>query len=240
MSTENATVAVLDLTSAVPAGSRLPSTRTRCISPFQRFQGLTVLEWCIRRLEESTLLDVVVVTGNPAQRDQVLSGSLCGARWMPSPSVSPVHRALEIAERTDAQWLVFVSATCPFLDPTLMDRLIAAAWSNPEADYVGFSASGRNPLSLGNLGLTGEMCSRPALEKLASEPADNLEVAHLIKCAPETYQMRLLPLPAELDRSEMRFNLEALEDLDEAYSLMEAAGEDISWQRLASLGYKTM
>lgn len=224
--TTRATVAILDLD-----GIDSPSHFA-----FRLFNGLSLLEWAVRRLFECTLLDDIVITGSPQIRDRVLSGSLCGARWLPSINSTRLKRACEIAERTDAQWLLFAAPTCPFIDPALLDRLIASAWSNPSADYVGFFAPSNPKLSLAKLGLVGEICSRQALQKLELRfPESRDAVCSMVQAADEAFQLRLLPLPAPLQRGDLRLNLESIEDWDQAYSYMEAIGDDMSWQRLSSI-----
>lgn len=220
------TVAILDLPQATVANSLA----------FRQFNGLTLLEWAVRRLRESTLLDNIVITGSPQLRDRVLAGSLCGARWLPSINASPLARANEIAERTDAEWLLFASPTCPFIDPTLLDRLVASAWSHPNSDYVGFYAPNNPQLSLAKLGLVGELCHRRTLQRLEQTMAESSEpVCTLVKAADATFSLRLIPLPPPLQQANLKLNLESIEDWDQAYAYIEAVGDDVSWQRLTSL-----
>ncbi len=47
--------------------------------------------------------------------------------------------------------------------------------------------------------------------------------------------MRFIPLPEALDRSDLRFAMETREDWEHASSYLEAAGDDLSWQRLVEL-----
>lgn len=217
------TVAILDLDGA--SESNLP---------FRQFNGLTLLEWSVRRLFECTLLDSIVITGAPQWRDRVLSGSLGGARWLPSINTTPLKRASEIAERTNAQWLLFVSPTCPFIDPALLDRLIATSWSNATCDYVGFFVPSNPNFSITRLGLAGEICSRQAIRDLERQFPDSTEPATaLLRAADSPHQLRLVPLPVPLQSENLRFNLESIEDWDRAYACMEAIGDDVSWQRLS-------
>ncbi len=226
------TIAVIDLAATnhhAPAGTQIDiASRT--------FNGLSLLEWCVRRLSESTMLDQTIITGLPSYYRQIQSASLCAAKWMPSLQNDPLHRAYEIAERTRATWLVLVAPTCPFLDPALLDRLIKSAWNRPEADYVGFMASKHPRYNLSRLGLVGEVCTRKALEQALERKLDtSVEIANVFRSHPNFFQMRLIPLPEGLDRSDLRFALETAADWEQAYSYIEAAGDDLSWQRLVEL-----
>ncbi len=231
MATPNATVAVLDLSNF--ASSELASANR---SLFRKLNGLTLLEWSIRRLNESTLIDSVVITGQLSQRELVMAGSLCGARWLPSIQTTPLKRLDEIASRTNAAWLVLMAPTCPFTDPVLLDRLIATAWSQPETDYIGYVATKNPRLCLAKLGLVAELCNRTTISKLIdSELKGDIRSVPELIASTDTYQMRFIPLPEALQRDDLRFNIESIEDWDHACSYLEAVGEDLSWQRLSSL-----
>ena len=42
-----------------------------------------------------------------------------------------------------ANWIVLVQNNCPFVDPILVDRLVAAAWATPTSDLISFVSSAR-------------------------------------------------------------------------------------------------
>jgi len=228
------TVALIDL--AVVSYRKKQTTRVE--SALRRLDGLTLLEWCIRRLSEATLIDTIVVTGPPQYRELISQSGLCNARWMPSALDTPARRAKELADRLGADWIVFASPLCPFTDPMLLDRLVSRGWANPTTDFVGFVSPNRPAFSLQSLGLVGEMCSAGALEKLelenlVSEPCD---VPDIIRRNPALFQTKLIPLPEGLAHSSLRFSMECEADMDRAHNFLEAAGDDLSWQRLAQLG----
>jgi len=227
------TVALIDL--AVTSGKEQRTTRVE--SALRRLDGLTLLEWCIRRLSESTLIDTIVVTGPPHYRELISQTGLCNARWMPSAQSTPGQRAKELADRLSADWIVFSSPLCPFTDPMLLDRLVSRGWANPTTDFVGFVSPNRPSFSLHSLGLVGEMCSVGALDKLADENllTEPCDVPEIIRRNPSLFLVKLIPLPEELNHSSLRFLLESEADWDRAHSFLEAAGDDLSWQRLAQL-----
>jgi spore coat polysaccharide biosynthesis protein SpsF (cytidylyltransferase family) len=228
----NATVAILDL------GNADDSTLNLVEASFRKFDGLTVLEWCVRRLVESAMLDDIVITGHELLTSKLMEASLCSAKWLPSQHKSGVDRADEVAKRFRGEWLVFVAPTCPFADPVLLDRLIASAWASPNADYVGYVHSRRPQFSLAKLGLVGEMCNRKALEKLTllSDSQKSVEtVPNLLRSMPEAFKARLIPLPEMLESDDLKFNLQTAEDCVNAIAVLEAAGDDLSYQRLVRM-----
>ena len=81
------------------------------------------------------------------------------------------------------------------------------------------------------------MCSAQAIaklerEKLLSEPCD---VPAIIRRNSSLFQTKLIPLPEELTHESLRFEMETEADWDRVHSFLEAAGEDLSWQRLAQV-----
>jgi spore coat polysaccharide biosynthesis protein SpsF (cytidylyltransferase family) len=227
------TVALIDLAVA----SNVAIQTSRVDAALRRLDGLTLLEWCIRRLSESTLIETIVVTGPPQYRELISNTGLCNARWMPSALPTPARRAQEIADRLNADWVVFASPLCPFTDPILMDRLVSVGWSNPTADFVGFISNKHPAFSLQSLGLVSEMCSSKAIAKLEqegllSEPGD---VPEIVRCHPGLFSSKWIALPEQLAHESLRFEMQTEADWDRAHSFLEAAGDDLSWQRLAQV-----
>jgi spore coat polysaccharide biosynthesis protein SpsF (cytidylyltransferase family) len=227
------TVALIDL--AVTGGKA--NETARIDSALRRLDGLTLLEWCIRRLSESTLIETIVVTGPPQYRGLISQTGLCNARWMPSALSTPSQRAYEVMERLMADWIVFASPLCPFTDPALIDRLVSRGWANPTMDFIGFISPKHPSFSLQSLGLVGEMCSAKALVKLEQEKLlmETCDVPDVIRRNPSMFQTKWIPLPEELTHASLRFQLKTEADWDRAHSFLEAAGDDLSWQRLAQV-----
>lgn len=227
------TVALIDL--GVTDNRQLQTARVT--AALRRLDGLTLLEWCIRRLSESTLIETIVVTGPPQYRELISKTGLCNARWMPSAQPTPSRRALELSERLNADWIVFASPLCPFTDPTLMDRLVSRGWSDPTADFVGFISNNHPSFSLQGLGLVCEMCSANAIERIQSEKLldEPLDVPEIVRNNPSLFLSKWIPLPQELNHQSLRFQMQTEADWDRVESYLEAAGDDLSWQRLAQV-----
>ena len=182
------------------------------------------------------MLDHTVITGLPSYHSQIRTSSLCSAKWMPSLLGDPLQRAHEIGQRMQATWIVLVAPTCPFLDPSLLDRLITSAWNRPEADYTAFMAAKHPRFNLSRLGLVAEICTQRALSQAMEQKLDtSVEIANVFRSHPNVFQMRLVPLPEGLDRSDLRFALETADDWEQAYSYVDAAGDDVTWQQLVEL-----
>jgi spore coat polysaccharide biosynthesis protein SpsF (cytidylyltransferase family) len=222
-------IAIIDLSASHPTSP----AATQLDIAMRRFSGMTLLEWCVRRLSESTLLDNTIVTGLPSYQPQVQSAGLCNARWMPSLESESIDRITQIADRTNATWIAIISPNCPFFDAALLDRLLASAWSHPDADYVTYMSLKHNNIDWNRFGLSCDVIHRRMLE---TSKANKLEVQRgltgIAKSYPNLIQTRSVPLPDQLDQENLHFALETAQDWEHAQNYLEAVGEESSWQRL--------
>lgn len=92
------------------------------------------------------------------------------------------------------------------------------------------------------LGLAGEVCHGDALRRLRrnldrlSYFGEDASLAAYFQDAPGVYQMRFVPIPAELDRSDLRFAVESEKDWDNVQMICETVSNDeTQWQSLATI-----
>jgi spore coat polysaccharide biosynthesis protein SpsF (cytidylyltransferase family) len=228
-SAAQASIAMIDLSASHPTSE----AATQLDIAMRRFSGMTLLEWCVRRLSESTLLDNTIVTGLPSYQPQVQAAGLCDARWMPSLESESIDRISQIAERTNATWIAVIRPNCPFFDAALLDRLLASAWSRPDADFVNYISLKRNNIDWNRFGLGCEIVHRRMLQTTKANKIDlRRGISGIIKSYPNLFQSHSIPLPEQLDQANLHFALETAEDWDHAYNYLEAVGDDSSWQRL--------
>lgn len=231
-SSRKCTVAIIDL--SLHCAHQKRSVQADMIN--WRFGGMTVLEWLSRRLTESMLLDQIVITGSAQYLPLVQACSLGGTCWMPSPHKDAARRAYDIAQRTDAAWLLIANMNSPLVEPSLTDRQISEAWKNPGVDYIGFVGQDRHDIGAQSYGLAGQLCSVDAVAKLVDKQVNNCDdVPNGIMHHLETLQMRLLPLPKLLGDSSKRFAVNCRADLDRVEMYLESNQEDLTWQRLLQM-----
>ena len=197
----------------------------------------SLLEWTVKRLAGSSLLDAIVITGSTAYSSTIEALEIEPARWIHSESHSPLSRCIDVAKLVQANWMVLVQNNCPFVDPILVDRLVAAAWATPTSDMISFVSSTRPTSSLRSLGLVAEVCRRRALRRLAgrTDANDQRDVSQLIHSMPELFHARCLPLPAALDRPDLRWALETEDDWDKAHMLLDSQSDSIDYRELANM-----
>ena len=205
----------------------------------RRFGGTSLIEWLVRRVSESLLIEGIMVTCEPAQEEALL-------RLVP-PSVNvfagehkdaPAQLAAAI-RKEDASTVVRVSVERPFVDPVLIDRLVCDANGHPGTDYIGYVlGDGRSALQA-KLGVCAELVRADAFfeaERLAVEPADRADIMGFISSRPDCFQLRLLQAPERLDRSDIRLAIDGEEDWEHANLIFDALGpERLDWQGIADL-----
>ncbi len=206
----------------------------------RKLGGSSLLELVVRRVTDCQRLDgvVVVVTGNP-KSEQV--------RHLVPPDVSvfapasgdPLATFVAALDRYDARAMVRVCAHNPFVDPVLVDRLVSTADAQRDCDYVTYRKADGRPAVMTQLGVFAEWCSASALRRAVREartPADRDQVTSYVYSNPDRFGVNLLPLPAELDREDLRLRIDVEEDWDHAQVIYEALGSDEwDWQRIADL-----
>jgi spore coat polysaccharide biosynthesis protein SpsF (cytidylyltransferase family) len=224
-------VALIDL------GIEADGARPRWETAMRRLDGLTLLEWSIRRLAEATLVDSIAITGLSETHSALARACLCHAKSVPSSLATPSQRAADIADKMNADWILHVHPSCPFLDPALIDCLISRGLSDPHVDFVGFSVPTSPDFSLQRLGLVAEMTSARGLTKILDDGLsdDPLDIPQLVRLHQNHFRCTWIPLPHALRNDSLCFSLETEDDWERAGTYMELIGDDISWQRLAAV-----
>jgi spore coat polysaccharide biosynthesis protein SpsF len=205
----------------------------------RRFSGKSLLEWVVRRVTESLLLDQVAVVSDEAQSAVVQRLTPPDVPVFFSDQPDALGRFAAASRQFDAGQLVRIPLSCPFVDPELIDRLVCTASANPGCDYIGyFSVDGR-PAVLSKVGLFAEWYRAEAVrraDRLARSPADRVDPTRYIYSHPDEFQLRFIPVPAKLDRPDVRLMVDVEEDWELAQMILEALGPDgLDWQRIASL-----
>ena len=217
--------------SSLAAGQRSPAERTFGCKP--------LLEWVVRRVTDSLLLEQVVILVDPAQSELIRQLAPPDVPIAVEQGPDPLARFVATIRRYDAEEVVRVRLSSPFVDPQLIDRLVGTARSHPGIDYAGYAAYHGGPAVLAQLGLFAEWCRGQALERADREAriaADRNDVTRYLCAHPELFRLRLVPVPPQLDRDDLRLTVRSEEDWEHAQIIFEALGsEALEWQRIAEL-----
>jgi spore coat polysaccharide biosynthesis protein SpsF (cytidylyltransferase family) len=206
----------------------------------RRLNDQTVLGRMVQRLIDCTQINQIVISGagNPSS---VCTFNISQVEIFDCRLPHLCERLGAVADRYNADWVLVVSANRPFLDPALTDCLVSNARKCGDCDYVGFVSKEDHVRRIAQLGLTGEMIHADCLRRLRRSvhrlewtQDRSMSVADWLVAGPGVYQMRLIPITADLDRPDLRFAVENDRDWETAMSLGEAV-RDTDWQTLRDL-----
>jgi spore coat polysaccharide biosynthesis protein SpsF len=206
----------------------------------RRLGGKSLLEWVVRRMTDSLRLDrVVVLCPQIPQADEITENVPHDISLLISDRADSLARLNHVLDQHPAEAVVCVAAEHPFVDPELIDRLITTASNHPESDYIGFRSRSGRPAVASPLGIIGEWIRARALKQANLEAIEQQQRNHAagFLCAhPERFQLRLIPVPQELDRDDLRLTISSEEDWEHALAIYEALGpEQLDYQRIACL-----
>jgi len=214
-----------------------------CVARYaqRNLKGQPLISRIARRISESALVQNVVISGVGVP-STILTSGIPGTTVLSVPHSHVIERLALAADRTGSEWVVFLPGNRPFVDPVLIDRLLSEAKRHCECDYVGFFSTGGGWRRMQHLGLAGEICHADSLRRLRrnldrlSYCNEDASLATYFQDAPGSYQMRFIPVPAELDRSDLRFAVENEGDWDDIQLLSETiASDNTQWQPLATI-----
>lgn len=206
----------------------------------RRLAGKSLLEWVVRRVTDSPRLDGVIVVLADSDDDRSLADLVPpDVPVFLGSQTDELSRLAAAFEQFPARAGVRVQVDNPFIDAALIDRLVATADAHPSSDYVAYCGQGGRPAILSPLGVFAEWFRVKALRKAdveAKQPADRQHVTRYLYSHPERFNLRLVPVPAELDRDDLRLVLDSEEDWEHAATILETLGtEHLEWQRIAGL-----
>jgi spore coat polysaccharide biosynthesis protein SpsF (cytidylyltransferase family) len=236
MTVANHSIAVIDLGDFARHDGRASAARFAQ----RKLRGQPLILRMARRLSECALVDEVFIVGSNLP-SCVLTSGIAGIESVNLPSSHVCERLCTAADVGGADWVVFVPANRPFVDPTLVDQLLAKAIKTNECDYVGYASDHGDWRRMDCLGLAGEVCHADTLRRLRRN-ADRLPdddghcMASWLQNAPGAYHLKFIPVPTPLDRDDLRFAIRDESDWDDAELLCETVGgDDSQWQELTQL-----
>lgn len=206
----------------------------------RRFGGKTLLEWVVRRVSDAERVDGVIVLAG----DDRLSRSL--AEHCPpdvpvfhSPETDGLGRLASAIRHTGCQAVIRLNVSHPFVDPALLDRLIGSATSGGTCDYAGYALADGRSVMQSKLGVFAEWCRAEAIllaDRMAKNPADRTDATRFLYSHPEVFALKLLAVPSQLDRDDLRLAIHDEEDWEHVQLILDALGpESLDWQLITSL-----
>ena len=205
----------------------------------RKFGNKPLFEWVARRVTEAICVDQVLVVADPSLRDVIAPLLPPDVATFFGEQRDPLARLAAAVRKADATSVVRVRADRPFVDPTLIDRLICDANGHPRCDYIGYISRDGGQLLQSQLGVFAEWCRADAIfqaDRRATDSLDRQQSTRYVSSHPEAFQLRFLPAPAEIDRDDIRLAIDHEEDWEHAHVIFDALGpERLDWRRIAEL-----
>ncbi|HEY2759237.1 MAG TPA: NTP transferase domain-containing protein [Pirellulales bacterium] len=206
----------------------------------RRLGGKSLLEWVVRRLQDSLRLDqVIVLCPSVPQAEELADIVPRDVPLLVIDKPDALGRLNAALQQNPAEAMVCVAAEHPFVDSELIDRLITTAANYTDADYIGFCSRNGRPAMTSPLGMIGEWIRTTALREANLEARDAQQRSHVtgfLRAHPERFQLRLTPVPQELDRDDLRLIITGEEDWENVQAIYEALGPELlDYQHIACL-----
>ena len=147
---ENKTIAIIQ--------ARLTSTRFPK-KILQKINGLTLIEYLIKRVKASKMIDEVIVAIPNNAKNQILKKYLKDINFFMGSENDVLDRYYKAAKKFKATTVIRICGDCPFTDPKIIDQLLLL-FSNKKYDYVSNTIKPTFPD-----GLDAEVFSFKVLEK---------------------------------------------------------------------------
>jgi spore coat polysaccharide biosynthesis protein SpsF len=206
----------------------------------RRFGGKSLLEWLVRHVSDAQqLTQIAVVAGSDP-----LSRSLCelcppDVQVVYGRSEDPLGHLAEAVEQLGCESLVRINICQPFVDPVLIDSLVAAGRNDAGCDYATYRCGDGRLAAHSKLGVCAEWLRGSAVLRanhLAVKAADRDPSTLFIAQHPELFSTRLLPVPTRLDLDDLQLAIHDEDDWHHVQELLDVLGpESLDWQVIAGL-----
>jgi spore coat polysaccharide biosynthesis protein SpsF len=198
----------------------------------RRLEGKSVLEWVVRQMTDSELLDgVVVVAEDGPNGDLVRKLSPFDVPVYSTKAQDTATAVQDTLEHFSAESCVLIGADWPFLDSELIDRLVRSARQIENCDYAAYQFMNEIFSAGRPYGLFPEWYRSSSIRKLASKSSDPIHrqlPGTFFLDNQSTYKLAMLHIPAGLDKiEEVRFTFDDEEDWDNILALHDALNLEV-------------
>jgi spore coat polysaccharide biosynthesis protein SpsF len=198
--------------------------------------GEPMLARVVNRCRRATLLTDVVVATSLKPADEAVA-RLCDERGWPCIRGSEddvLDRYRQTAQARHADVIVRITADCPFIDPSVIDRTVKEFLDRqPNVDY----ACSFLPQRTFPRGLDVEVMSRAALDRAWREDRNPVWREHVtLPILRNPHRYRIHGMTNDVDYSHLRWTVDEAEDLEFARRIYGHFGHDrFTWQEVIAV-----
>jgi glutamate-1-semialdehyde 2,1-aminomutase len=171
--------------------------------------GIPAIDLLLKRLDNATTLDEVIVATSSSQQDDILAEHLrdLGIYYFRGDENDVLSRFLEINARVQPDVIVRLTGDCPFLDPAVVDSVVNELISR-SAEY----SSNVEPPTFPH-GFDVEAFTSDLLEWTQNHPDSMKSIEHVTTLMRETSSIKRANLNSGGEYAHIRVTLDNPEDL---------------------------
>ena len=205
--------------------TRLPSKMTL---PFFNKQG--ILELLLSRLVRAGLADKIIVATTENSRDDIICciSRNAGVAYFRGNEGDVLDRFIQAANCYRISKIIRVCADNPFLDIPALNELIALG-RDTDMDYVSHCVSSGIPTIKTHYGFWAELVTLKALKYVSNVTNENIyheHVTNYIYTHPDSFKIKLIPIPFALEKRKIRLTIDTLDDFQMQQSIYNAVYKD--------------
>lgn len=194
----------------------------------RRLAGKTVLEWVVRLMTDSELLGgVVVLTDEGEDGELIRRITPIDVPVYATAANDTLEGLVNVLETCPAEHCLFIGADWPFVDPTIIDKLIRTAELEPNCDYAGYQFMNEIFSAGRPYGLFPEWYRSASLFRAHRVAEENVH-RHMPGCFfldnQQNYNVELLPVPSGFDRDDIRLTCDMDDDWENVLTVYDALG----------------
>lgn len=207
------------LLQARSGATRLPGKMTL---PFWNGKGIleVVIQTALQAFDHEQV--ILATTESVADDELARIAESHGIRVFRGSEHDVLQRFIDCAHQFQLKHVVRVCADNPFLRVEYLQEL-AKHYEQQPADYVSYAFPDQTPIIRSHIGLFAEMVAVSALERAAELTGDKFyheHVTNFIYGNPDTFDVRLLPLPELVRaRNDIRLTVDTPDDFEMASQL---------------------
>ena len=195
--------------------------------------GSTVIEFLLKRLSKSALIDEIIVATSIESNNQVLIEHVetLGYKVCVGSENDVLRRYVDAAEGAEADIVIRITGDCPLIDPDLVDEFIEK-FLKSDVDYL----SDEDPPTFPD-GLDTEVFSIEALKQADRDAISNFEREHVTPYLRKNATIRRERHCAPTNQSFRRWTVDELVDLTVIRNVVRhfAPSIDFGWREIMEL-----
>lgn len=191
--------------------ARMGSTRLSG-KVMKKIKGKTVLEHVIERVNQSNLIDTIIIATTTHERDNVIAYKAmeCGVKFYRGSEDDVLSRYYYAAKENGIDLVVRITSDCPLIDPFVIDGTVECFLKN-DNDIVS-NAGAETSNRTYPRGLDTEVFSFENLEKAFSNASEKYQREHVTPYIYE-HSSKVYYYKNDVDYSRFRWTLDTEDDL---------------------------